>query len=59
MSARRTAVPISINEAVSSEISAVTEANALAEGQAVSLSSPDNPLQKRLAISIRSSINEL
>jgi hypothetical protein len=59
MSARRNEVPVSISEAVASEISTVTEANALSEGATVSLSSPENPLERRLSISIRSSINEL
>lgn len=59
MSARRTEAPVSISEAVAAEISTVTEANALSEAATVSLTSPENPLERRLAISIRSSINEL
>jgi hypothetical protein len=59
MSARRTEGPVSISEAVASEISTVTDANALNEGATISLTSPENPLERRLAISIRASINEL
>jgi hypothetical protein len=50
MSARRTEVPVSISDAVAAEISTVTEANALSEGSTISLSSPDNPLERRYAV---------
>lgn len=50
MSARRIEAPVSISEAVAAEISTVTEANALSEGATVSLSSPENPLERRYGV---------
>lgn len=50
---------VPMQESAGQVLEAAASENALAEGQAFAIASPENPLERRLVVSIRSSLNEL
>ena len=52
-------ISVPMAESAGQVLETAASENALAEGQAFAIASPDNPLERRIVVSIRSSLNEL